>query len=81
MWLRMTAAAQSQQQEAIVQLQQAPIQAALAHRDRIQQVEGLQAGRNTLRQAGMQLLGLCLLGRHSCMADLMSPDPRHLVSP
>jgi hypothetical protein len=36
-------------QEAAVQLQQAPVQTALAHRGCFQQVEGLQAHRNTLR--------------------------------
>jgi transposase len=43
---------QSLQQETIVQLQQASLQAALAHRECIQSVEGLQTHRNALRQAG-----------------------------
>src|SRR5262249_3850849 len=66
----------SLQQEATVQLQQAYLQAALAHRERVQQVEGLQAHRNPLRQAGAKLPGLCLPRRCSCMVDLMSLDPR-----
>ena len=41
----------------------------------IQQAEGLQAYRNTLRQAGSKLPGLCLSGRRSCMVDLMSSRP------
>src|SRR6516225_5063977 len=64
----------SLQQEATVQLQQAYLQAALAHRERVQQVEGLQAHRNPLRQAGAKLPGLCLPRRCSCMVDLMSLD-------
>jgi hypothetical protein len=36
----------SLKQETTVQLQQAHLQAALAHRERVQQVEGLQAHRN-----------------------------------
>jgi len=63
------------QQEAAVQLQQASLQAALAHRERFQQVEGLQAHRNPLRQAGAKLPGLCLPRRCSYMVDLMSLDP------
>jgi transposase len=39
---------QSQQPETAVQLQQAALQATLAHRERFQQVEGLQAHRNAL---------------------------------
>ena len=39
----------SLQQDATVQLQQASLQAALAHRERVQQVEGLQAHRNPIR--------------------------------
>jgi hypothetical protein len=35
-----------------------------------------QAHRNPLRQAGPKLLRLCLLGRRSCVVDLMSLDPR-----
>src|ERR1700751_3112797 len=50
--------------------------AALAHRKRVQQVEGLQAHRNPLRQAGAKLSSLCLPRRGSCMVDLMSLDPR-----
>src|SRR5262245_48349948 len=56
-------------------LQQAYLQAALAHRERVQQIEGLQAHRNPLRQAGAKLSGLCLPRRCSCMVDLMSLDP------
>ena len=56
-------------------LQQAPLQAALAHRECVQQVEGLQVHRHPLRQAGAKLLGLCLPDRRSCMVDLMSSDP------
>src|SRR5262245_42780109 len=65
----------SLQQETTVQLQQAYLQAALAHRERVQQIEGLQAHRNPLRQAGAKLSGLCLPRRCSCMVDLMSLDP------
>jgi hypothetical protein len=36
-----TSHSQPQQPQAAVQLQQAPLQAALAYRDRVQQVEGL----------------------------------------
>jgi hypothetical protein len=68
----------SLQQEATFQFQQAYLQAALAHRERVQQVEGLQAHRNPLRQAGAKLPGLCLPRRCSCMVDLMSLDPSHL---
>ena len=57
------------------QLQQTPLQASLAHRDCVQQAEGLQAYRNALRQAGAKLPGLCLPRRCSCMVDLMSLDP------
>jgi len=42
---------------------------------RIQQVEGFQAYRDPLRQAGTKLSGLCLPRRCSCMVDLMSLDP------
>src|SRR6516164_3152829 len=70
----------SLQQEATVQLQQAYLQAALAHRERVQQVEGLQAHRNPLRQAGAKLPGLCLPRRCSCMVDLMSLDPSVLIN-
>jgi hypothetical protein len=66
---------QPQQQGATVPLQQAPLQASLAHRERLQQVEGLQAHRNPLRQAGSKLLGLCLPGRRLGVVDLMSPNP------
>ena len=74
---------QPQQQEAAVQLQQAPLQAALAYRERVQQVEGLQAHRHPIRQAGAKLPGLCLPCRSPCMVDLMSLDPserKHGVS-
>ena len=57
------------------QLQQAPLQASLAHRERVQQIEGLQAHRNPLRQAGAKLPGLCLPRRRAGMVDLMSCDP------
>jgi hypothetical protein len=40
-----------------------------------QQVEGLQAHRNPLRQTGTQLPGLCLPDCRACMVDLMSLDP------
>ena len=40
-------------------------------------VEGLQAHRNPLRQAGAKLLGLCLPCRCSRMVDLMRSDPSH----
>src|SRR5204862_1967475 len=63
------------QQEATFQFQQAYLQAALAHRERVQQAEGLQAHCNPLRQAGAKLPGLCLPRRCSCMVDLMSLDP------
>jgi transposase InsO family protein len=66
---------QPQQQEAPVQLQQAPLQTALAHRERVQQVERLQAHRYPLRQVGAKLPGLCLSCRCPCMVDLMSLDP------
>ena len=47
-----------------------------------QQVEGFQAYRDPLRQAGTKLSGLCLPRRCSCMVDLMSLDPsdRHAIS-
>jgi transposase len=35
--------------------------------------------RHALRQAGAKLPRLCLLGRRSCMVDLMSPDPSQLT--
>src|SRR5262249_7024662 len=38
-------------------------------------VEGFQAYRDPLRQAGTKLSGLCLPRRCSCMVDLMSLDP------
>jgi hypothetical protein len=63
----------SLQQETTVQLQQASLQVALAHRECVQQVEGFQAHRNPLRPAGTKL---CLPRRCSCMVDLMSLDPR-----
>ena len=43
----------------------------------VQQVEGLQAHRNPLRQAGAKLSGLCLPCRCSRMVDLMSLDPNN----
>ena len=61
--------------EATVQLLKAPLQASLAHRECVQQAEGLPAHRNPLRQAGAKLPGLCLPRRRSCMVDLMSLDP------
>src|SRR4051812_5852981 len=66
------------QQETAVQLQQVSLQAALAHRERIQQVEGLQAHPHSIRQAGAKLLGFCLPCRRSCMVDPVSPDPSTL---
>jgi len=65
------------QQETTVQLQQASLQAALAHRKCLQQAEGLQARRNPLRQARAKLPDLCLPRRRSCMVDLMSLDPNN----
>jgi hypothetical protein len=59
---------QPQQQEATVPLQQAPLQASLAHRECIQQVEGFQAHRNAMT-GWLETLGLCLSGRSSCMVD------------
>jgi len=61
----------SLQQETTIQLQQAYSQAALAHRERVQQIEGLQSHRNLLPQAGGKLSGLCLPRR----LDLMSLHP------
>src|SRR6516162_1344256 len=55
-------------------------QVALAHRECIQQVEGLQAHRNPLRQAGAKLPGLCLPRRCSCMVDLMGLYPSRAAS-
>jgi IS5 family transposase len=55
------------------------LQAALAHRERIQQVEGLLAHRHSIRQAGAELLGLCLPRRRSCTVDLTSLDPNLLA--
>ena len=66
---------QTLQPEATVQLQQASLQASLAHRECLQKVEGLQAYRHALRQVGSKLPGLCLSGRSPCMVDLMNPDP------
>ena len=60
---------------ATVQFQQAYLQAALAHRARLQQAEGLQAHCNLLRQAGAKLPGLCLPRHRSCVVELMSLDP------
>ena len=40
-----------------------------------EQIEGLQAHRNSLRQAGAKLPGLCLPRRRPCMVDLMSLHP------
>jgi hypothetical protein len=42
----------SLQQETTIQLLKASLQAALAHRVRVQQAQRLQAHRNPLRQAG-----------------------------
>jgi hypothetical protein len=50
----------------------------MADRERLQQVEGLQAHRNALRQISAKLFGLCLPRRCSRMVDLMSLD---LVKP
>ena len=51
------------------------LQAALAHRGGVQQIEGLQAHRNPLRQIGPKLSRLCLPRRRSCMVGLMSLGP------
>ena len=59
-------------QKATVQLQKTSLQTALAHRERVQQIEGLQTHRNPLRQAGAKLSRLCLPRRSSRMVDLMS---------
>ena len=59
-----------------VHLQQAPLQAALAYRGGVQQIEGLQAHRNPLRQIGSKLSRICLPRRRSCMVGLMSLGPR-----
>jgi transposase len=58
-----------------IQLQQASLQAALAHRECLQRVEGLQAHRHTIRQVGPELLGVRLSCSHPGMVDLMSLDP------
>jgi hypothetical protein len=71
---------QPQQQETTIQLQQAFLQTSLAHRECVQQVEGLQADRNALRQNGTKLPSLCLSGCSPCMVDLMSLDPRNRCS-
>jgi hypothetical protein len=63
------------QQEAALQLQEASLQAALAHRECLQQVEGLQAHRHTIRQVGSKLLGVRLSCSRPGMVDLMSLDP------
>jgi transposase len=55
--------------------QQISLQAPLAHRECLQQVEGLQAHGNALRQTGAELPGVCPPSRRSCMVDLMSLDP------
>jgi hypothetical protein len=47
----------------------------LAHRERIQQIEGFPAHRNPLRQARAKLPGLSLPRRSAGMVDLMSRDP------
>ena len=47
----------------------------MARRERLQQVEGLQAHRNPIRQTGTKLPGLRLFGRCTPMVDLMSLDP------
>ena len=46
-----------------------------AHRERLQQVEGLPPYRNSLRQAGAKLPRICLPRRSPCMVDLMSLNP------
>ena len=45
----------------------------------LQQIEGLQAYRNPVRQAGAKLPRLCLSCRSSRMVDLMSLDPSHAL--
>src|SRR3954470_19853378 len=62
-------------QKAPIQLLKAPLQASLAHRERLQQVEGLPPYRNSLRQARAKLPRICLPGRSPCMVDLMSLNP------
>ena len=47
----------------------------LAHRECLQQVEGLQAHRHTIRQVGSKLLGVRLSCSCPGMVDLMSLDP------
>jgi hypothetical protein len=54
--------------------------AALADRERVQQVEGLQAHRNTVRQAGPKLSGVSLPCSSPRMVDLMSLDLNAKVS-
>ena len=61
-------------------LQQASLQAALAHRECVQPAEGLQTRRNPLRQARAKLPGLRLPRCRPCMVDLMSRDPSLFVS-
>src|ERR1700685_2409059 len=68
------------QQEAAVQLQQASLQTSLAHRERLQQTEGLQAHCNAIRQTGTKLLVFRLSGCQPRMVDLMSLDPSYSVS-
>ena len=58
-------------QKAPVQLLKAPLQSSLAHRERLQQVEGLPPYRNSLRQAGAKRQEDCLPRRSPCMVDLM----------
>src|SRR6202451_3205640 len=63
------------QQEAADQLQHASLQTSLAHRERLQQTEGLQAHCNAIRQTGTKLLVFRLSGCQPRMVDLMSLDP------
>jgi IS5 family transposase len=55
----------NRQQEAAVQLQQASLQASAARRECLQQVEGLQAHCNAIRQTRTKLASLCLPGRRT----------------
>ena len=63
------------QQETTVQLQQAPLQATMAHQECLQQVEGLQAHCHTIRQAGPKLPRISVPCGRSRMVALMSLDP------
>jgi transposase len=66
---------QPHEQEVPIPLQQTPLQDALAHRECVQQAQGLQTYRDPLRQARAKLFGFRLPCRSSRMVDLMSLDP------